>query len=85
MAVAEKNEREIEGAEAPVGHDLDEAPVTHELRLDNRWQLADARTGHESRCQAGKVVHREVRLERNSLLVLSVDVEQGPTAFRFPI
>src|SRR5262249_206667 len=35
MAVAEKNEREIEGAEAPVGHDLDEMPVTHEFRLDN--------------------------------------------------
>ena len=76
------HERKVKGAKAPVRHDFDEASITHELGLNDRRQIADAAAGEESRRQAEKVIHREVRLERDSLLVLAVRIEKGPC---FPV
>jgi hypothetical protein len=85
VAVAQMHERKVKGAKAPVRHDFDEASITHELGLNDRRQIADAAAGEESRRQAEKVIHREVRLERDSLLVLAVGIEKGPTAFWCPM
>ena len=76
------NQRKIEGAEAPVRHDFDQAAVADELRLHDRWQVADAAFGEQRRGKAGKVVHRQVGLKCEGLLVLSVDTDESPAAFR---
>ena len=62
------HESKVKGAKAPVRHDFDEASITHEFGLNDRRQVADATAGQECRRQADIVIHREVRLERDSLL-----------------
>jgi hypothetical protein len=63
VPVAEMNERKIEGAKAPLWHDLDQAAVAHEFRLNHRRQVADPAAGKQRGRQTGEVIHRERRLE----------------------
>jgi hypothetical protein len=43
------------------------------------------RTGQKGRRQAGEIVHRQVWLKGERFLVLAVDMNEGPAAFRPPI
>jgi hypothetical protein len=61
------DERQVEGREPPVGHDLDEPALAKEFGLNNRWQLADAAARQQGRQQTGEIVDRQVRLKGDGL------------------
>jgi hypothetical protein len=85
VSVAEVNEREVLSVKAPFRHHLDEATVAHEFRRHHGRQIANAEPGQKCWHKAGKIVHRQVRLECHRFLVPAVDVDEGPAAFRPPI
>ena len=85
MAIPDLDEREIIGAKAPVGHDLDQTAFPDEPRLDDWRKLSDPGPGGQSWRQAGVVVHRNVRLEGQSFLVRPILVNEGPAILGPPV
>ena len=63
VAVAKMHQRQVLSPEAPLRHYFDEASLAQQLRLHNRWQVANAAAGKESGGQPGKIVYCQVRLE----------------------
>jgi hypothetical protein len=62
VAGAEMDEREIEGLEAPVGHDLDELAFANEFGSHDGRKLADTGAVQKRRREAGIVVLGQKRL-----------------------
>jgi hypothetical protein len=56
--------REIEGVEAPLGHNLDQASVAQQLGLHNRRKFAETRARQQGVRNAVVVINREVWFER---------------------
>ena len=69
----------------PVGHDLYEPARADEIGLHHRRKFANAATRQQRGRKAGEVVHREVRLKGQGFFILSVLVNEGPTALGFPM
>src|SRR5216684_3453860 len=78
VTVAQMNQPEMEIAEMPIRHDLDEPAVAQQLRLHQRRKVANASAREQRGRQARVVVHREERLERQCFLFLSVRVSEVP-------
>jgi acetylornithine deacetylase/succinyl-diaminopimelate desuccinylase-like protein len=85
VAVAEVNQRKVLGAEAPFRHDFDKAAVAHQFGLHHWRQIANAAARDKRGCEPGKIVHRQMRLKRQGLLIPAIDMNKGPAAFRPPI
>src|SRR5215468_3424372 len=71
-AVACVHQPQIEGGEAPVRHDLDEPPVAQQLRLYERGKITYASAREQCGRETGIVIHREVRVKCQGLLLPSV-------------
>src|SRR6266478_7533022 len=78
VTIAQMDHPEMEAAEAPLWHDLDESAVAQQLRLHQRRKVANAGTRDQRGRKASVVIHREERLERQRLLFLSVRMSEVP-------
>ena len=85
MPIADMNDRQIEGAETPIGHHLDQSTFSHEAGVDNRWKVPDSAACRQGDCQTRKVVHREVRLKNQRFFVIPKLVHEGPAIFGLPV
>ena len=85
VPVAEMNDREVEGAEAPLRHDLDEPTVADVLGLHHRGKVTDSAARQQCGRKAGVVVHREVGVKRQRFLVLSIYMSKAPASLGLPM
>ena len=69
----------------PIGHDLDKAAFADKIRLHDGRKLANAAARQQSWRKPGEIVHGDIRLKGQRLLVLSVLVNEGPAAVRLPM
>src|SRR6201998_3612029 len=79
------NDGEIVVAEAPIGHDLDQSSLSHEVGLNNRRKIADSAARGQDWRQACKVVHGKMGLKSQSFSINPVLVNEGPAIFGAPI
>src|SRR5580700_5667073 len=84
VTIAEMDRPEMEDAEAPFRHDLDEPPIAQQLWLHNRRKVADAGACEQRSRQSGVLIYRKVRLERQSLFPLSVLMHKDPSIHGLP-
>jgi len=84
ITVAEMNHREVEGAEAPPGHDFNKFSFAQQLGLNDGGKVTDACSCEQGCCQTFVLVDREVGLEGESFLILSVCVGKVPDVLRSP-